>query len=135
MTSVITEHPNATLVRRGYAAFNTADIETFSEILAENVVWHTPGRSPIAGDYRGRDAVFGQFGRYGGDTAGTFRADLQHVLTDEEGHVIGVHRNTGERDGKQLDVYCCLVFEIEEGKVVDGRECFYELDAWDAFWS
>ena len=135
MTSVITEHPNATLVRRGYAAFNTADIETLSEILGENVVWHTPGRSPIAGDYRGRDAVFGQFGRYGGDTAGTFSADLQHVLTDQEGRVIGVHRNTGVRNGKQLDVYCCLVFEIEEGKVVDGREYFYELEAWDAFWS
>ena len=135
MTSVITEHPNATLVRRGYAAFNTADIETLGEILGENVVWHTPGRSPIAGDYRGRDAVFGQFGRYGGDTAGTFSADLQHVLTDQEGRVIGVHRNTGVRNGKQLDVYCCLVFEIEEGKVVDGREYFYELEAWDAFWS
>ena len=135
MTSVITEHPNATLVRRGYAAFNTADIETLSEILGENVVWHTPGRSPIAGDYRGRDAVFGQFGRYGGDTAGTFSADLQHVLTDQEGRVIGVHRNTGVRNGKQLDVYCCLAFEIEEGKVVDGREYFYELEAWDAFWS
>ena len=49
--------------------------------------------------------------------------------------MIGIHRNTGERNGKQLDVYCCLVFEIEDGKVVDGRECFYELEAWDAFWA
>jgi ketosteroid isomerase-like protein len=135
MASMVTEHPNATLVRRGYEAFNTADIETLAEILDENVVWHTPGRSPIAGDYRGSDAVFGQFGRYGGDTAGTFRADLQHVLTDDEGVVVGIHRNTGERNGKLLDVHCCIVFEIKAGKVVDGRECFYDLDAWDAFWA
>ena len=36
--------------------------------MPENITWHTPGRSPIAGDHRGRDAVFTQFGRYGGET-------------------------------------------------------------------
>ena len=53
---------NAELVRRGYEAFNTADIATLTEIVDENASWHTPGRSPIAGEYQGRDAVFGQFG-------------------------------------------------------------------------
>jgi len=30
-----------------------------AEMLAEDVVWHVPGTSPIAGDYRGREAVSG----------------------------------------------------------------------------
>jgi hypothetical protein len=72
-----TEHPNAAVVRRGYEASNTADIATLTELVDESVVWHTPGRSPISGDYQGRDAVFGQFGRYGGDTGGTFRANVE----------------------------------------------------------
>jgi ketosteroid isomerase-like protein len=135
MSTIIAEHPNATLARRGYEAFDTGDIETLREILDEDVVWHTPGRSPIAGDYRGRDAVVGQFGRYDAETAGTFRAALQHVLADNGGRVIGIHRNTGQRNGKQLNVYCCLVFEVKNGKLVDGRECFHELDAWDEFWA
>ena len=67
---------NAELVRRGYEAFNTADIATLTEIVDENASWHTPGRSPIAGEYQGRDAVFGQFGRYGAETGGTFKADF-----------------------------------------------------------
>jgi ketosteroid isomerase-like protein len=66
---------NAEVVRRGSVAFNAADIATLSELMDENVSWHTPGRSPIAGDYLGRDAVFGQFRRYGGDTSRTFKWD------------------------------------------------------------
>jgi hypothetical protein len=45
-----------------------------------------------------------------------------------------MHRNSGERGGKQLEVNCCIVFEIEDGRIVDGREIFADLYSWDAFW-
>lgn len=32
-----------------------------AELLADDVVWHVPGSSPIGGDYRGRGAVIGYF--------------------------------------------------------------------------
>lgn len=128
------EH-NAALVRRGYEAFNAGDMATLTELFAENASWHTPGHSRIAGDHEGRDAAFAQFGRYGGETGGTFRAELRDVLADDAGRVIGIHHNSAERGGKQLDVDCCLVFQIEDGRVVDGREYFYDLEAWDEFWS
>jgi len=126
---------NAEVVRRGYEAFNTADMATLTELMSESITWHTPGRSPIAGDHKGRDAAFAQFGRYGGDTAGTFKATLLDVLPGDDGTVVGIHHNTAERNGKQLDVYCCLVFEVENGQITDGREHFYDLHAWDEFWS
>lgn len=135
MSTITTEHPNAALVRRGYEAFNTADMETLTEILDENVSWHTPGHSPIAGDHQGRDAVFAQFGRYGGDTGGTFKAELKQVFTSADGRVIGLHHNSAERNGKQLDTDCCLVVEIENGRMTSGREYFFDLDNWDEFWS
>jgi ketosteroid isomerase-like protein len=126
---------DAELVRRGYEAFNAGDMETLTELFNENAVWHTPGRSPIAGDHEGRDAAFAQFGRYGGDTGGTFKAELRYVLADDDGHAVGIHHNSAQREGKQLDVDCALVFEIRDGRVVDGREHFYDLEAWDEFWS
>lgn len=130
-----TADENADIIRRGYAAFNAGDIKTLTEIFDENASWHTPGRSPIAGDNRGRDAVFAQFGRYAGDTEGTFKATLQDVLKGDEGRVVGIHDNSGERNGKRLDVGCCIAFEIKNGKIVSGREHFYDLYAWDEFWS
>jgi uncharacterized protein len=133
--SVHTEIDNAERVRQGYAAFNTADLASLTELMDENVSWHTPGRSPIAGDYVGRDAVFGQFGRYGGETNGTFTAELKRVFVADDGTVIGLHHNSGERNGKRLATDCCLVFEFENGRVVSGREVFVDLHNWDEFWS
>lgn len=126
---------NAEVVRRGYEAFNSADMETLTELFDENASWHTPGQSSIAGDHEGREAAFAQFGRYGGETGGSFKAELLYVLADDDGHAVGVHHNTAERNGKNLDVDCALVFEIKDGKFVDGREHFFDLNAWDEFWS
>ena len=126
---------DAAIVRRGYEAFLSGDRTRLTELFGENVSWHTPGRSPLAGDVVGREAVFARLGRYVAETGGTFRADLKRVLTDEDGRVIGIHHNVAERDGKHLDVYCCIVFELDNGRIVDGREHFYDLDAWDEFWS
>jgi hypothetical protein len=126
---------NAAIVRRSYDAFESGDLAKLTELFGDDVSWHTPGRSPLAGDVVGREAVFARLGRYRAETGGTFRADLKRVLTDEDGRVICIHRNVAERGGTHLDVYCCIVFELENGRIVDGREHFFDLDAWDEFWS
>lgn len=126
---------NADVVRRGYEAFNAGDAEALGRLFSEEASWHTPGKSGIAGDRRGRDAVFAQFGRYVGETDGTFKATLKRVLTSDDGRVIGVHHNSGQRNGKRLDVDCCIAFEVADGRIVSGREFFFDLHAWDAFWT
>jgi ketosteroid isomerase-like protein len=126
---------NAETIRRGYEAFNTGDMKTLTEIFHENASWHTPGRGPLAGDHQGREATFAYFGRLGGETGGTFKATLQHLLKSDDGRVVGVHHNSAKRNGKHLDVGCCIVFEFKDGRIIDGREHFYDLYAWDEFWS
>jgi hypothetical protein len=128
-------HENAAIVSRAYEAFNTADMETLTELFDENASWHTPGHGMLAGDHEGRDATFAYFGQLGGETGGNFRAELRHVLADDDGRVVGIHHNSGERNGKSLDVDCCIVFELRDGRISDGREHFHNLYAWDEFWS
>jgi len=128
-------HGNAAVVRREYEACNTNDLEALAELFDERAAWHTPGVSPLAGDAIGRDAVVARLDRYAGETGGTFRANLRRLLTDEDDRVIGLHQSVAARNGKQLDVYCCIVFELEDDRIVDGREHFHELQAWDEFWS
>jgi ketosteroid isomerase-like protein len=126
---------NAAVVRRGYEAFNAGDMETLTEIFDESASWHTPGRSSLAVDHEGREASFAYFGRLGQETGGSFQAELRHLLADDDGHVVGVHRCSADRDGKRLEVDCCLVFQLENGRITEGREHFQDLYAWDAFWS
>ncbi len=57
------------------------------------------------------------------------------MLWSDSGCVVGLHHNIGERNGKQLDTLCGIVFELENGRVVDGREYFADQHNWDEFWS
>jgi ketosteroid isomerase-like protein len=41
---------NAAIIRRGYEAFNSADMDTLTEIFDESAVWHLAGRSSLADD-------------------------------------------------------------------------------------
>jgi ketosteroid isomerase-like protein len=126
---------NVAIMQRAYDAFNSADMDTLIELFDESCVWHLPGRSSMANDYQGRDATLAYFGQIGQETGGTFQAELQQLFAGDDGRVIGLQRSTAERDGKALDVGNCIVFELKDGKVVDGREHFNDLYAWDEFWS
>lgn len=79
--------------------------------------------------------MFQHFGTFGAETAGTFKATLQQVFQSEDGRIVAIHRNTAQRNGKTLDVDCCLVFEFNGGRISSGTEHFDDLYAWDAFWA
>jgi uncharacterized protein len=44
-------HPNEDLIRRGYDAFSSGDMDTLRELFHPDIVWHAPGRSQLAGDH------------------------------------------------------------------------------------
>ena len=131
----MTADENVATMQRAYDAFNTGDLDTVAEIFDESVVWHLPGRSAKADDYQGRDATLAYFGQLAQETGGTFRAELQHITADGDNRVVGIQRSTADRDGEHLDVADCIVFELKDGRVTDGREHFEDLYAWDDFWS
>ena len=134
MPSVLAVHKNVETVRRGYQAFNAGDLKALAELFDEKASWHSPGRSALAGSFKGRDAVFAHFGRLAQATNGTFRANFQHACADEEGRVIAMHRCTATRDGEDLEVDCCLVFEFRNGRIISGTEFVHDYPAWEAFW-
>jgi ketosteroid isomerase-like protein len=123
MSTITTEHPHATLVRRGYEAFNTGDIGALTKLFDDTASWHTPGRSTIAGEHEGREATCAQFGRYAGETTTTLKARLVRVLTDDDGGVLGV-RQFAERcrtvrvvhDGDAITVKGSALEEVDQGQ-------------------
>jgi ketosteroid isomerase-like protein len=131
----MTAEENVGVMRRAYEAFNTGDINTLIELFDESAVWHLPGRSAMADDYQGREATLAYFGQLAQETNGTFRAELQHLAAAGDSRVVGIQRSTADRAGKHLDVANCIVFELKDGRVTDGREHFEDLYAWDEFWS
>ena len=128
----MTEHPNAALIRRGYQAFNTGDMSFFVEVYADDVIEHQPGTNILSGDYKGRDAVLGFYGRLAQETGLTFRAELEYVAANDE-RVVTVHHSTAQRNGKALDCRTSLLFEFRDGKVVDVDTLDEDPQAWEEF--
>ncbi|MFJ8533495.1 nuclear transport factor 2 family protein [Streptomyces sp. NPDC093591] len=63
-------HPHARLVRKGYEAFTRGDLDGLRESLAGDCTYHFPGTHPLAGDYKGQDAVLYVFRRIFEERAG-----------------------------------------------------------------
>jgi hypothetical protein len=45
------------LTRRTYQVFESGDSDLLGVVMAEGVVWHEPGRSSLAGHYKGPEAI------------------------------------------------------------------------------
>jgi ketosteroid isomerase-like protein len=131
----MTADENVATMQRAYDAFNTGDIDTLREVFDENMVWHLPGRRPMANDYQSADATLEYFGQLAEKTNGTFRAQLERLVGDDDGRVVGIQHSTADKGGKHLDVHNCIVFTLRDGRVIDGQEHFEDLYAWDEFWS
>jgi uncharacterized protein len=125
---------NAALLKRAAEAFARGDAATLRELIAEDVVWHVPGRSPVAGTYRGHGELFGYFGKILELSAGTFRAEVHDTLATDE-HVVNLERVTATRGIKQLDVDLILVVHPRDGKIAEVWDRFSDQYAWDEFWS
>ena len=114
----MTEHSNVARIRDGYAAFAKGDFGVLNDLFAEDILWHEPGRNQLAGDFRGREAVYGYFGKLMEVTEGSFHLDLQAVFADDERGVALVV-STASRGGRSVKVNDAHIFDLRDGKVVE----------------
>ena len=127
-------HPNEDLVRRGYEAFSSGDMQLLRELFHPDIVWHAPGRSQLAGDHQGVDAVLGYFGQTMELTAGNFRVEVHDVVANDE-HAVGLNSVHAERAGRMLEDNNTLVFHIRDGKVTEVWQYWSDQYAADEVFS
>lgn len=124
-------NPNIDLVQRFYQAYGAGDLDGIREVLAPNVMWHIPGRHPLAGPKRGPEEVAAFFEQLG---ESDFRADVFYLGADER-RVVDVHRgysNTAEGE-EDLDMLWVLVYQIEDGRIVEVHNFPFDQAAADLF--
>jgi ketosteroid isomerase-like protein len=126
--------PNVEIVRRGYDAFNNGDTSALAALIAENVIWHVPGRSPIAGDYHGRETTFAYLHHLHEFTNGTYQTEL-HVAVGDDEHVISVRHSSARRNGRTYDENELVVFRFRDGRIAEAWQAFMSPYAHDAFFS
>ena len=129
------EHPNATRLRRLFAAFRDGDVAAIRAMIPEDAVWHFPGRrGQLAGDHCGRDAILGFLMNVQALTAGTFHLDLVDVIANDH-NAVALFRGHGSRNGKTLDNPTCLQMCLRDGQVREVWEFVWDLQHVEDFWS
>jgi uncharacterized protein len=128
------EHPNATLIRRGFAAFNSGDVATLSEIIAPDAVQRMPGDNQFTGEHKGLENILAMYGSIGALTGGTFQAVLEEVYANDH-RVVAIYRSQGTRDSRTIDERNALVFEILDGRAIEMDEISLNGETEDAFWA
>jgi len=114
----MTEHPNVARIKDGYAAFAKGDFAVLNDLFAEDLLWHEGGRNQLSGEYRGRDAVYGLFGKLMEVTEGSFHLDLHAAFADDE-HGVVLVTTTASRGGRSVTTNDVHVFHLRDGKVVE----------------
>jgi ketosteroid isomerase-like protein len=122
-------------LRRAYKAFSAGDMATLNGLMTDDTVWHILGHNPLSGDYKGKDAVFGFFGKLMELSGGTFKLEVHDTLANDE-HSIGLVTESAERNGKKWESRAAHVVHTDS----DGRTrefwAFQEDQAdTDAFWA
>jgi uncharacterized protein len=107
---VIVEYP---------AAMERGDREAAVALYAEDVVMHVPGRSSLAGERRGRDAVLAYL-RAGLELApGGVEVDLIDLLEGERDRVALLLRETLHGAAGDLVLRRANVYTVRDGAIVE----------------
>ena len=110
---------NIANTRRGFDAFAAGDLDTIRELLHPDVTWHVPGRSSMAGDYRGIDATIGYFLQLFARSGGTFRAELVECGEIAPDLVSCLVQLSGQMDGGAIDQRSMMLFKEKDGRTTE----------------
>jgi ketosteroid isomerase-like protein len=113
------EHPNVTLVREGFEAFQKGDMSWMDQHMADDVIWHVGGNSKWAGAYEGKAKVLDFFARQTQAMATPPEIDIHDIIGNDD-HVIaiGTAKASGQ-DGSIVEWKYAQIFHIKDGKTTE----------------
>jgi 2'-5' RNA ligase len=117
---------------RLYGGVGSAD--GVRSLLAEDVVWHVPGESAIAGEHRGAEAVLAYMDARRRIMDGTFRVTV-HGAAMIAGRVVQLAGGVAVRDGRSVAWETVGVFRVVGGRIAECWLVPFDQAAFDAIWS
>jgi ketosteroid isomerase-like protein len=117
-----------------FDAFRGGDPRALFEVIAEDAVWRVAGSVPVAGEYRGRHAIFELFRETRRRTEGTYLSELRWALADGD-HGVAVYRARGRRLGRELDIDQVLLITLRDGLWAEITALPTDPAAFEAFWA
>jgi len=130
----MTAEENVTVVNRLISAYAAADVEAIDQLLADDVVFHVPGRHPLSGTYNGKTEVFGYMGQVAALNESADGGFEVHSVTGDDDHAVLLVTGTIEHNGVRFVRRTVHVFHVNGTKVTEFWEASLDQHAEDQFW-
>jgi len=114
-------------------AYAGGELEPLRALLSEDVVWHVPGRSRIAGEHRGVDEVLEYFETRRAMTDASFRVAV-HGLAMIDDRVVQLDGGSAVRDGRPISWETVSVFRVAGGRIAECWLVPFDLYQFDELW-
>jgi ketosteroid isomerase-like protein len=112
-------------VQRYLDALMAGDIDVVRACFAEDATWSMHGDLPIAGPWKGRDAIVDDFLQQLGATLfepGSQRFEFPLLVAEGDTVVLEWRVHARSRVGADYENEYCGVFVVEEGRISEVRE-------------
>lgn len=130
----VEEHPNEAPIREAFAAFASGAARALPDLFSDDVVWHVAGRSPVAGDYRGAEEIFGHLDDLKERSGGTATTELHDIMANDR-HAVALAHSSATRNGNSYGTVHFYVFPFREGGITEFWTHPLDQYAEDEFWS
>ena len=126
--------PNSELLRRGYEALATGNSAAIRRVLADDMRWRVPGRTPLSGEYNGYEQVLGLLSKRTELSNRTFRIDVDEMLTEHD-RVAVLCTVSAERYGQYWSSPAIHLWRIRDHKAAELWEFPLDQHGEHEFWS
>ncbi|MFN2543212.1 MAG: STAS domain-containing protein [Actinomycetota bacterium] len=131
--AVVSAPPDEVL-RDQFSALARWDPDAIHESLADDAVWHLPGRNEFSGTHRGKDEILSVAARVKEFTS-EFIQQVDDVLAGDE-HVAVLGNVWGDREGKILfGAREVTTFRMDGARVVEAWSYLFDPAGFDDFWT
>jgi ketosteroid isomerase-like protein len=121
-------------LRRQREMYAGGDLEAVEELLAEDVVWHVPGSSPIAGDYQGRAEVTDYFRLRRELAGGAIRVTKAGVAHHEEA-LVQLADGRARLGGEDVVWRTAGVYRVAAGRIAEAWLVPLDQEQFDRAWA
>ena len=126
------------VVRRFHAAqaraYAVGELGQLRTLLSDDVVWHVPGHSAIAGEHRGVESVLAYFEARRRHTDATFEVTV-HGAAQIGARVVQLAGGRAVVRGQAVSWETVGVFRVDVERIVECWLVPFDQDAFDQIWS
>ena len=132
------EHPNVRLIQAFHEAqsrfYVGGEAGPVRAMLADDVIWHVPGTSTIAGDYVGQSDVLAYFEKRRRLTEATFEIEIWDVIAGPD-HAVVLAGGRAKHNDRTYAWETAAVFEITAGQISECWLLPLDQSAFDEAWA